>query len=198
MYIPKLFQMAEDEYAGFIQSFPLALLADANGNAMTHCPLMYLPDSHQLIGHLAKGNAILSALESDPDITVMFTRHQGYISASWYSNDQEVPTWNYSSLEVSGKVTLVNDDQALEILTLLTDQFETSVGGNWTIKKLTDNKRQAMLKGIQAFYIDINHWQGKAKLSQNKTQDVKEELLQHIKQQATSNYKELAGDMSHD
>ena len=198
MYIPKLFQMPEQDYPGFIQKFPLAFLIGADGKSVTHCPLMYFPDSHQLIGHLARGNQVLETLEQNPEITIMFTGHQGYISASWYSNDQEVPTWNYSSLEISGNVTLVGDDQALEILTLLTDQFEAMVGGNWTIEKLTDNKRQAMLKGIQAFYIDINNWQGKAKLSQNKPDQVKDELLAHINQQAASNYKELAGDMSHD
>ena len=197
MYCPVHFKMAPERYEDFITRFPLALLIHPHELCVSHCPLIYLKDSHQLAGHLAKGNPILSAFSDSPELKIVFNGHQGYVSASWYTTDTEVPTWNYSSLEVVGKVVLTSNAQTLEILTRQNEQFEASVNEHWQIEKLPEAKRNAMLNAIQGFTITIDNWQGKAKLSQNKNDKELTSVREHMRKRDYWPYPELLGDIEH-
>lgn len=188
MYTPKHFEMPVEQYANFIEQFPLATIISRHQLEISQCPLVYLEDKHQLIGHLSIGNPQLAAFEQDNQVKAVFSGYDGYISAAWYPTSDQVPTWNYSSLEISGRVYLANQNETEEILIKQTTVLEQRVNENWTLDKLPDIKRQAMLKAIRAFVIDIESWQGKNKLSQNKSDDVRAILKQKCKAQTESSY----------
>ena len=177
MYTPRHFVMPEHEYASFVKKFPLATLISAHNLATSQCPLVYVAESQQLIGHLSIANSQLAAFEKDRHVKVIFTGNNGYISAAWYPTPDQVPTWNYSALEVSGKINVLSSDETLAIITKQTEVFESSVNESWHIEKLPEQRRLAMLNAIRAFTIDITDWQGKEKLSQNKSPEVRQQLL---------------------
>ena len=192
MYCPKHFQMPDSDYAQFIRSFPLATLFDKVSGQVTQCPLIYDADKHQLMGHLAIGNPFLADTDSGREITTLFHGHQGYISPNWYDELQhakhpesfqhrEVPTWNYSTLEVTGTLELVEKQQTLAVLEQQTRQYEQQVGEDWTLDKLSETQQHAMIKAITAFSITPTQWQGKHKLSQNKSAAVQSSLLTHMR-----------------
>ena len=183
--------MPETDYVQFVRSFPLATLFDKLSGQVTQCPLIYDADTHRLMGHLAIGNPFLSHAVSGTEITILFHGHQGYISPNWYDEIQhakntesfqhrEVPTWNYSALEVIGTLQLLEKQETLGVLAQQTDQYEHQVGEDWTLDKLTETQQHAMINAINAFTVTINHWQGKDKLSQNKSAAVQSSLLEHI------------------
>ena len=191
MYCPKHFHMPESDYAHFIRSFPLATMFDKESGQVAQCPLIYDANTQRLMGHLAIGNPFLTQTASERKVTILFHGHQGYISPNWYDELQhaknpesfqhrEVPTWNYSSLEVIGTLELLEKDHTLAVLAQQTEQFEQQVGEDWTLDKLTETQQQAMINAITAFTVTMTQWQGKDKLSQNKSAAVQSSLLQHM------------------
>lgn len=206
MYCPKHFQMPETSYARFIKRFPLATMFDKQSGQITQCPLIYDAEQHRLMGHLAIGNPFLSQTASKRTLTLLFHGDQGYISPNWYDEQQhaidpqsfqhrEVPTWNYSSLEITGQIRLLEKDATLSVLSRQTAQYEQQVGEDWTLDKLSDLQQQAMIKAITAFEIKVQQWQGKEKLSQNKSSAMQSSLLTHLAQQQSGEYQLLVNTM---
>ena len=198
--------MSESAYLDFMAKHPLSVMVNQTNAMITQCPLVYVHSRHSLIGHLAIGNEFLSTTSDGDSVTLLFSGNQGYISPNWYDekaraqgseniNFREVPTWNYNSLEVIGKLNLVSSDQTLKVLTKQTQFLESRVNENWTLDKLSESAKSAMIKAITAFEINIESWQGKEKLSQNKSTLLKSSLINHMKNQNNVSYDSLVADM---
>ena len=82
-----------------------------------HLPLILEGDS--LIGHMAKANPAWGELENNSSLIIFHGPHC-YISPTWYGTNNNVPTWNYISIQVRGKVKIHHDEiflkKTLEIL----------------------------------------------------------------------------------
>ena len=194
MYIPKHFQMPESGHVEFIRQFPLATMVIATDKPMlAQCPLIYNFAEQQLLGHFAANNPIIECMHSGQPVTVLFSGNQGYVSANWYAEaeqaaNREVPTWNYSSLEICGTVTMVDTQQTRSILQQQTRVFESRVNENWRLDKLSEEQISAMLGAIRGFVIKIETAEGKHKLSQNKSPLIRERLVQRMQLQSNHEY----------
>lgn len=151
-----------------IKSYPLATIISVKNNEplITHLPLIY-HESGKLIGHIDKFNPQAALLKNNKSITVIFSGPQCYISPSIYSTKQ-LPTWNYINVHLKGTVTAVNDEKKVkQSLVDMTDFFETP---NHKYKlEINNAKMRGLINYIKGFEIDITHWEGKFKLSQDKT-----------------------------
>lgn len=198
MNIPASFCMDDSDCINLISHFPLALLISPIQLTTSFCPMLYLPASHQLVGHLAIGNPLLKAIGESNQLKAMFKGHDGYISASWYTDDQSVPTWNYAALEVSCQARLTDSQETEAILHQQSEFFEKRVGENWQMDKLARQRKQAMLNAIGGFILDIDSWQGIAKYSQNKSAEVRGHLSATIKTRPETQYQLLYEAMTND
>ena len=185
MYTPKHFQMTETEIKTFIKqnAFATLTLIDDGNLIQAAVPLLYLEDTHQFIGHFAGQNAFCAALSVKPTRTVSISiiGADGYIGAGWYPDNEQVPTWNYEMITGKGQITsLDNRDDKLDVLKQMTTHFEVRAGSDWTIDKLPEKKREAMLNAILAFEISDLKLEGKAKLSQNKTEEQRRALIENL------------------
>jgi transcriptional regulator len=81
-----------------------------------------------------------------------------------------VPTWNYAAVELEGRVRQMDDDGLLGQVTALSEKHEARIaeGKPWTIDKLSDLRRQGLLKAIVGFELEVQAWRETFKLSQNK------------------------------
>ena len=203
MYIPKSFIMDEPKILSFINAYPLATLVTTSfatgetvNSVINFAPLIYDKANHSLIGHLSNNNEQLMAMAENNQITVIFNGENGYISPSWYDDQSQVPTWNFSNVKIMGKITLIDQaNDKLLLLTRLSDHFEKQVNSDWRINKVPDAKLQAMLGVITGFSIKIEHWEGKDKLSQNKSDKERQNLITALKQQGNSKAENLASYM---
>src|SRR5262249_2047596 len=98
---------------------------------------------------------------------VIFQGPHAYISPALYEIPESVPTWNYAAVHVYGRVTLVDEKQAREILEALVAQFDSSYAAQWA--SLREDYRSRMLQHIVAFEILASRLETKFKLSQNRT-----------------------------
>lgn len=135
-----------------------------NRPLITHLPLIY--DNGKLIGHLDRSNPQTELLKDNQEVTVLFSGPQCYISPSIFTTAQ-LPTWNYIRVHISGKVTEISNPQLIMDSMVTMTEFLEAPQHNYILEP--DNDRMTKFIGyVKGFEIDITHWEGKFKLSQNK------------------------------
>ncbi len=162
-----------------IKSYPLAtLISVKNGEPLvTHLPLVY--SEGKLSGHIDTGNPQAELLKDGNSVKVIFGGPQCYISPSIYTTPN-LPTWNYVKVHLKGTVTSVED--ALSVKQALMDMAKTFEAPEHKFQLDPDDPRMdALINYIKGFEIEITHWEGKFKLSQDKSpenlRNAREELI---------------------
>lgn len=130
--------------------------------------------------HLSRGNPLVRALPVRA--TVLVAGPDGYVSPDWYGEDDQVPTWNYVSVELTGQLTAVGDDQLREILRRQSAAFEARIAGKrpWTLDKMTPTVLAAKLEGIVGVELAIEELRGTRKLSQNKSEPARAGVIEAL------------------
>ncbi len=169
MYPPKYHQ--EDDIKKMItviEEYPLGMLVSVlDGKPLvTHIPIIYNHKIRKLVAHIDKYNPQVATLKDRAEVTVIFSGPDAYISPSIYTTTQ-LPTWNYIFVHLTGTITLINDkEEAKKTMIAMTEFLE---GKEQKFVLTPDNKRmEGAINYIQAFEIEITHWEGKFKLSQDK------------------------------
>lgn len=120
--------------------------------------------------HLSRANALTPVLEGGGTALVVVSGPDAYVSPDWYGQDDQVPTWNYLSVEMEGLVTPLDDAAATVLLDDLSAHFEARLAPKkpWTRDKMSTGRFEALLRGIRAFEMRVERFEGTTKLSQNK------------------------------
>jgi len=150
----------------FVADIAFATIA-ADGPMLVHAPVVVAgPD--RLRFHISKGNrakldgkrAIVSLLGPD-----------AYISPDWYADTtDQVPTWNYLTVEAEGPLRRLDEAELAELLDLLSAAHEARLAPKpeWTRAKMSPGRFEAMLKAIVGYELAIEELRGTRKLGQNK------------------------------
>jgi transcriptional regulator len=120
--------------------------------------------------HLSRGNVLTPHLTQGFRAVVLATGLDAYISPDWYEGADQVPTWNYQSVEAEGSVAPLNDEELIALLDDLSAQEEARLLPKkpWTRGKMRPGKFEALLRGIQGGRLFVERLDGTFKLSQNK------------------------------
>jgi transcriptional regulator len=148
----------------------------AEGLIASHAPMMIDPDPAPygtLIGHLAKANPHARSADPGVQTLVIFQGPDGYITPSYYAAKKEhgkvVPTWNYTAIHAYGTLEVFDDPVGLlEIVTRLTNRFESPRAQPWAVSDAPGDFVQGMLNGIVGIRMPIVRLEGKVKMSQNR------------------------------
>ena len=172
----------------FIKEHPFAVLSG--------CDLDYVPFATQvpvflekegekwfLRGHMIKGADHHRAFSENPKVMLVFPGSHSYVSATWYSSQNQASTWNYMSVQVKGQIRFLGQDALKEILRKTTLHFE---GGNQDAPTVYDNLDPSYVKrllhAIAAFEVEVTSIDHVFKLSQDKDQASYENIVTHLKQ----------------
>ena len=152
-----------------ITSHGFATLTSVHEGSLTatHLPLLLSGDGTELIGHFAKGNRQWVDVEGQ-EVLVVFQGPHCYISPSWYETQDTVPTWNYVTVHVKGKVQLMKgeDPRLWQSMVDLTEKYEEPTS-TYNLYNVDPDYIASLSKGVVGFTIFIDKIEGKAKLSQN-------------------------------
>jgi len=129
-------------------------------------PLYYDKSTNELFGHFGRDNPQLKSLNDSNDVLVIFSGAHAYISPQWYESDNGVPTWNFQTLQIRGKASIVDGKSLLAILAKLTKFYESTLPKQWTMSQLDPVKRKKMTDMITGFKIKISDIKFKEKMSQ--------------------------------
>ena len=135
---------------------------------IAHAPVLL--DGARLRFHLSAANPLTAALAASPWALAVITGDDAYISPGWYAAPDQVPTWNYLSVEIEGPVAALPAAGAARLLDDLSARYEATLAPKppWTRAKMSPGRFEAMLSGIVAFEMTIERLAGITKLSQNK------------------------------
>ena len=152
-----------------VKTYPLATVISVEDNKplITHLPLIYRETDGKLIGHIDKFNPQSKLMKDKLEVTVIFSGPQCYISPSVYTTKQ-LPTWNYIKVHLTGTVEAINNKEALKESLIIMTEFLEQPDHKFVLE--TDNpKMDNAINYISMFEISIDTWEGKFKLSQDKS-----------------------------
>lgn len=148
----------------------LVIGVGADGPLVAHAPVL-LDDPGRLRFHLGGGNPLSLVLAAGSRALVVLTGDDAYVSPDWYEAPDQVPTWNYVSVEIEGPVRVLDGAEAMALLDDLTARHEAALAPKapWTRGKMDPARFEALLSGITAFEMRVERLTGVTKLGQNKS-----------------------------
>ncbi|MCW2522922.1 MAG: FMN-binding negative transcriptional regulator [Frankiales bacterium] len=177
MYVPDHFAAEPADIATLLASGGLAQLITptADGLVATPLPLLYDHDRHALLGHVARTNEHWqAAARATGDSLAILSGPDAYISPSFYPSKREhgrvVPTWNYLTAHVHGRLVAHEDPEWLRALvTRLTTQHEASFSAPWAVSDAPPAYIDGQLRAIVGLELPLTRVEAKVKLSQNRS-----------------------------
>ncbi len=189
MYLPKHFAMDHASTIDAIDGSGIAQLVTMTprGIAASTLPLLYVPTTGgmgSLHGHVSRANRQWIDTLPGSEALVLFQGSDAYVSPSAYPTKAEtgkvVPTWNYVSVHVRGSL-IIHDDPAWtrDLVDRLTAKHEENhasaranndvTGRAWSTSDAPAEYIDSMVRAIVGIEIAITSIDGKAKLSQNRS-----------------------------
>ena len=179
MYVPPANAVEDpDEVRALVAAVGSAHLVTVGGDGVPLATLLpVLWEGDRLQGHLARGNdhwrAIRDAGPQAPGLAVV-TGPEAYVSPSWYAAKAEhgrvVPTWNYTQVQLVGRVEVHDDpDWVLDLVTRLTEVHEHKRPAPWAVDDAPAAYVRGQLRAIVGVELHVERVEAKAKLSQNRS-----------------------------
>lgn len=198
MYVPAHFAMTEPEVAELLAKAATADLISptVEGLVATFLPVLYEPiapllprssvdaHSHQpagsLLGHVARNNPHWRAAGGGESLAIV-RGPDAYVSPRFYASKAEhgrvVPTWNYVTAHVYGRLVAHDDvDWLRTLVTRLTERHEAMVAGDgsgdrpWAVTDAPATFIEGQLRAIVGVELVIDRIEAKSKLSQNRAE----------------------------
>ncbi|MEV6798375.1 FMN-binding negative transcriptional regulator [Micromonospora rifamycinica] len=181
MYAPDRFRFTrEADLWSVVTEYPFATLCVTAGPDLEIAHLPLAPDGppggpRRLLGHLARRNPV-HRLVDRPGVraVAVFTGPHGYLSPTDYATDDNLPTWNYVAVHVSGELRLLPDEQRHDQLARVAALGERHRGraepGSppWGLARAPARLVADLLPHIFFFILDVERTEGVFKLSQGR------------------------------
>jgi transcriptional regulator len=195
MYIPSFNKFENWQQAiSFMQRYSFATIVTVKNGlpVATHLPFVVTENEGKLIlrSHFAKANP--QAMDSiGTTVMVIFTEPHAYISPKIYEKTENVPTWNYLAIHAYGKCTLLDSEENKVVLLKETiNYYEADYLKQWD--SLPADFKSKMMKGIVAFEIVVDDLQAKSKLSQNRTGQEQQNIINNLSHAENTNERKIA------
>jgi transcriptional regulator len=154
---------------------------------LSHVPFIVSEDGATLDLHLVRSNPIVRRLMSRTidarsihgrtiDASIAVSGPDAYISPDWYAATDQVPTWNYVAVHLTGLLEMRPAEELHNLLARQSNVFETQLAPKppWTIGKMTPDALDKMMRMIVPVRLTLVGVDGTWKLSQNKPDDMRE------------------------
>lgn len=159
--------------------FGMVFLTTPDGPRVAHTPLLSTGDGAVQF-HLARSNALTKWLDGATAL-VTINGPDAYVSPRWYAERGTVPTWDYVSLELEGRVRRMDQDGLNALLYTLIDKQEKLLGGEqWSGNETPPDVWRKLLSAIVGFELEIQAWRPTLKLSQNKSAEDRVRIAQGL------------------
>ncbi len=180
MYIPAHFAPDDGTVGELLRNHGAAdlITVTAEGLVATMLPFIYVPGAGEhgaLHGHVARNNTQWK-LAAEMEALVIVRGPDAYISPNFYPSKAEhgrvVPTWNYVTAHVYGRL-VVHDDAGWteDLVRRLTAKHEARSARPWSVDDAPPEFIAGQLRAIVGVEVLISRIEAKAKLSQNRPAD---------------------------
>lgn len=167
----------------FMQDHPFVTLIGSflDGRpAATQVPVLLVDRDGVLYiqGHIMRKTDHHKAFDENPQALVLFTGPSAYVSASWYSQPQQGSTWNYMTVQASGRLRWMNDTEMTDFMQRFTVHFEGGKAESPTVfNNLSEAYTQAHMPAIVGFELGVSKLEHTFKLSQNRDEQSYQNII---------------------
>lgn len=132
--------------------------------------------------HLVRSNPIARALDTPQAARIAVSGPDTYISPDWYGVPDQVPTWNYVAVHLTGTLEKRPLAELHDLLDRQSAVFEDRLQPKqpWKTAKMSAGVMDKMMRMIQPFRMEITGIDGTWKLNQNKSDDARQLAAQHV------------------
>ncbi|MFC8503728.1 FMN-binding negative transcriptional regulator [Pedococcus sp. NPDC057267] len=167
----------------------------------TLLPVLWRGD--RVLGHLARANPHWRQIGTDSPGLLVVEGPQAYVSPGWYASKAEhgrvVPTWNYTTVHLTGRVRVHDDVGCLrDLVTALTEEHEHARARPWAVSDAPEAYVDGQLRGIVAVELVVERVEAKAKLSQNRSEQDRAGVVEGLRAEGTPGATQVADLMQSD
>ena len=185
-----------DAVRDLVRANPWAtIVSSGNGGLVaSHYPVLLDEDSEELalLTHVGRPDEEVHGF-GDTEVLVIVQGRHGYVSPSWYGPDAtRAPTWNFSVAHIRGVPEVLGAEDNLATLTRLVERFERLVDEPFY---LDQEWGREISKGTVGLRIPVSHFVCKRKLSQDKDDVSRRQVIAKLREPGPYGHPALADEM---
>ncbi|MEL7165424.1 MAG: FMN-binding negative transcriptional regulator [Pseudomonadota bacterium] len=164
------------------RAFGVLAVATDGGPLLAHVPFLLSDDGAIAELHLVRSNPIVRALKTPRAAKIAVSGPDGYISPDWYGVSDQVPTWNYIAVHLTGTLHLRPHAEMRDMLDRQSAHFENQLVPKppWKTDKMTPEVLARMMRQIVPCRFEVAEVDGTWKLNQNKEDAVRLAAANHV------------------
>lgn len=147
--------------------------------------------------HLARANPLAAPKLTGQSWMLAVGGADAYVSPRWYASPQQVPTWLYEAVQLTGPVRALSGDELAGHLDALSAAFETGpdIEAPWSMAEIAAGRRAALMNAIVGFEMTIEIVEGSFKLNQHKSDADHIAVSDALARQPEAGARKIAADM---
>ncbi len=142
---------------------------------LSHVPFLLSEDGATVELHLVRSNPIARALKVPLRVKIAVSGPDSYVSPDWYGVTDQVPTWNYVAVHLTGVLELRPQEELHDLLDRQSAVYEDRLLPKppWKTEKMTPDVMEKMMRMIVPCRMQVTGVDGTWKLGQNKPDAVR-------------------------
>jgi transcriptional regulator len=176
MYTPPMFKAERAASLGFAEARGFGTVCGWGGSKPVASSMPFILTSGddgtpQAAFHVARHNPLLKLADGKSRWLMAVTGSDAYVSPDWYASPDQVPTWLYQAVHLSGAVRTMSDHELGPHLDALSAKFEGWLAPKplWTSSKVTPARLDTLKKAIVGLVMSVDEIEGSFKLNQHKS-----------------------------
>ena len=156
------------------RGFGVIVAADERGPRASHVPFVIQRRDDRVIVqlHLTAKNPLVPLADGNRRFLLIISGDDAYISNDWYASPDNVSTWLYEAVHLSGVAHLAgHDDNRAHGDALLAVSEARLPKQPWNLAQMEPAKRESMLAAIRVIDIVVDDIEGQLKLNQHKSDE---------------------------
>ena len=164
------------------RAFGILAVNGAEGPLLSHVPFLLDGNGQTLWLHLVRSNPIVRALQEPQKARIAASGPDSYVSPDWYGVPDQVPTWNYVAVHLTGVLELRPQEELHALLDRQSKLFEDRLLPKtpWKTSKMSPDVMERMLRIIVPCKMQVTGVDGTWKLNQNKPDAVRHRAADHV------------------
>ena len=177
MYTPPMFKPDRAASLSFAEArgFGTACAWDGKRPIASSLPfyLSYADDGTPVaLFHVARHNPLVRLADGSTPWVLAVNGADAYVTPDWYVSPDQVPTWLYQAVHLTGPVRALSEAELTVQVDTLSAKFENRLTPKkpWTTGKMTPGRFEAMRKAIVGLSMRVEDVEGSFKLNQHKSE----------------------------
>jgi transcriptional regulator len=180
------------------RGFGVIVAADEHGPRVSHVPFVLVErDGTTIVQiHFTARNPLVELADGRRRFLLIVAGDDAYISNDWYASRDNVSTWLYEAVHLSGVAHLRGPDENRGHGDALLAVAEARLPKQpWDLAQMEPAKRESMLVAIRVIDLVVDQVEGQAKLNQHKSDADHVAVADRLAQSEETGHRRLAQKM---